>query len=142
MGKSTPATSAAPSRDQFDPGQKAQKSAVLVAHITPQPQHDVVMDIIPYAIDLPQLAAALGANPRSLRNAFYLRPEDFPPAIYLPGCRGPRFLVDDVQAWLESQKTQRPKPPAPPAAPKPQGRPRKASALQIARARKAQGGAA
>ncbi|MHB8250671.1 hypothetical protein [Acidithiobacillus sp.] len=95
---------------------------------------------IKFAIDLPELAAAIGANPRSLRNAFYLHPDDFPPARYLPGCRGPRFLVTDIPAWLESRQTQttttttRP----PPAAPKPQGRPRKASSSQIARAR--QGG--
>ncbi|MBU2719475.1 hypothetical protein HF563_08835 [Acidithiobacillus ferridurans] len=92
------------------------------------------------AIPLPELAATYGANPRSVRNAFYLRPQDFPPAIYLPGCRGPRFLVDDVQAWLEARKTT-PAPP-PPVTPKPQGRPRKASPAQIARARQGKGGAA
>ncbi|OCX75536.1 hypothetical protein A6M23_01965 [Acidithiobacillus thiooxidans] len=92
------------------------------------------MDIL--AIDLPELAAAIRGNPRSLRNAFYLRPQDFPPAIYLPGTRGPRFLLSDVQAWLEVRKT--PVPP-PPATPKSQGRPRKASAAQIARARQGQG---
>ena len=95
---------------------------------------------IRYAIDLPELAAAIGANPRSLRNAFGSHPDDFPPAIYLPGCRGPRFLVDDVQAWLEARKT--PAPPPPPATPKSQGRPRKASAAQIARALQGKGGAA
>ena len=101
------------------------------------------MDIkyaIDLAIDLPGLAAAIGANPRSVRNAFYLRPQDFPPAIYLPGCRGPRFLVSDVLIWLEARKT--PAPPPPPVTPKPQGRPRKASPAQIARARQGQGGAA
>ena len=92
------------------------------------------------AIALPELAAAIGANARSLRNAFYLHPDQFPPAIYLPGTRGPRFLVSDVLIWLEARKTQPTQPPA--AAPKPQGRPRKASALQIARARQGQGGAA
>ena len=95
---------------------------------------------IKYAIDLPGLAAAIGANARSLRNVFYARPQDFPPAIYLPGTRGPRFMVDDVQAWLEAHKTQ-PAPP-PPATPKSQGRPRKASPAQIASARQhGQGGA-
>ena len=95
------------------------------------------------AIDLPALAAAIGANARSLRNAFYLRPRDFPPAIYLPGTRGPRFLVEDVRAWLESRKgkAQTTTPPVV-AAPTPKGRPRKASAAQITRARQAQGGAA
>jgi hypothetical protein len=47
--------------------------------------------------------------------------------------------VDDVQAWLTARKT----PPPPPAASKPQqGRPRKASSAQIARARQGKGGAA
>ena len=98
---------------------------------------------IKYAIDLPGLAAAIGANPRSLRNAFYLHPDQFPPAIYLPGTRGPRFLVSDVLIWLEARKPQQPAP-ATAATPKPQqGRPRKASAAQIARARQhGQGGAA
>ena len=93
------------------------------------------------AIDLPGLAATYGATPRSVRNAFYLRPQDFPPAIYLPGTRGPRFLVDDVLVWLEARKTQA-APPPPPVTPKPQGRPRKASPAQIARARQGKGGAA
>ncbi|MCR2830776.1 hypothetical protein NR402_10865 [Acidithiobacillus ferrooxidans] len=97
---------------------------------------------IKYAIDLPGLAAAIGANPRSLRNAFYLHPDDFPPAIYLPGCRGPRFLVDDVQAWLEARKAKTQPAQSTAAAPKPQGRPRKASPAQIARARQGKGGAA
>ncbi|MDA8181043.1 MAG: hypothetical protein M0Z26_01670 [Acidithiobacillus sp.] len=96
---------------------------------------------IKFAIALPELAAAIGANPRSMRNAFYLKPHDFPIAIYLPGTRGPRFLVSDVQVWLEARKT--PAPPPPPVTPKPQqGRPRKASAAQIARARQGKGDAA
>lgn len=140
--RSSPRTTRAV-RAQIDPvnshAQKAENSVFLA----PQPQenlrHHQVMDI-KYAIDLPGLAAAIGANPRSLRNAFYLHPDDFPPAIYLPGCRGPRFLVDDVQAWLEARKTT-PAPP-PPVTPKPQGRPRKASPAQIARARQGKGGAA
>lgn len=91
------------------------------------------------ALDLPGLAAAIGANPRSVRNAFYLHPDAFPPPVYLPGTRGPRFLLDDVQIWLEAKKAQA----APPPAPKPQGRPRMASPAQIARARRqGQGGAA
>jgi predicted DNA-binding transcriptional regulator AlpA len=91
------------------------------------------------ALTLPELAALYGGNPRSARNWFYRHPEDFPQAIYLPGTRGPRFLVSDVLIWLESRKTQ---PAPPPAAPKPQGRPRKASPAQIARARQGPGGVA
>ena len=31
-------------------------------------------------------------QPRSLRNAFYLRPEDFPQQFLLAGCHSARFL--------------------------------------------------
>lgn len=145
MGKSTPATIRATCRDQFEPehcpAQKTQKSAVFAPHMAQILGENTPMDSSTRkAIPLPELAATYGANPRSVRNAFYLRPQDFPPAIYLPGCRGPRFLVDDVQAWLEARKTT-PAPP-PPVTPKPQGRPRKASPAQIARARQGKGGAA
>ena len=137
-------TSSRTRRDQFEPehshAQKAKNSAVLGTQPAKSLRHHQVMDI-KFAIDLPELAVAIGANPRSLRNAFYLHPDDFPPAMYLAGCRGPRFLVSDVLVWLESRKTQ-PAPPPPPVTPKPQGRPRKASALQIARARQGQGGEA
>ena len=135
----------AASRDQIDRGrsraQNAENSAVLAPHMAQILRENTPMDSSTRkAIPLPELAATYGANPRSVRNAFYLRPQDFPPAIYLPGCRGPRFLVDDVQAWLEARKT--PAPPPPPITPKPQGRPRKASPAQIARARQGKGGAA
>ena len=133
-------TSSRTRRGQFDPershAQKAENSAVLGTQPAKSLRHHQVMDI-KFAIDLPGLAAAIGANPRSLRNAFYLHPDQFPPAIYLPGCRGPRFLTSDALVWLEARKTQ-PAPP-PPATPKSQGRPRKASPSQIARARQGQG---
>ena len=91
------------------------------------------------AITLPELAAAVGGQYESMRNAFYVNPEDFPPAAYLPGCRGPRFLLSDVLIWLESRKAK----PASPVAPKSksQGRPRIASSDQITRARQGKGGA-
>ena len=92
------------------------------------------------AITLPELAAAIGANARSLRNTFYARPQDFPPVVYLPGTRGPRFLIIDVRDWLESHQTKPASPP--PVTPKPQGRPRKASQAQITLARQAKGGVA
>ena len=137
-------TSSRTRRDQFEPehshAQKAKNSAVLGTQPAKSLRHHQVMDI-KFAIDIPELAAAIGANVRSVRNAFYLHPDQFPPALYLPGCRGPRFLVSDAFTWLESRKTQ-PAAPPPPATPKSQGRPRKASASQIARARQGKGGAA
>ena len=90
-------------------------------------------------ITLPELAAAVGGQYESMRNAFYLNPEDFPPAAYLPGCRGPRFLMSDVLIWLESRKAKPASPP--PVTPASKGRPRKASQAQIAVARLGQGGA-
>lgn len=132
-------------RGQFEPehshAQKAENCAVLAPHMARIHGENTFMDSNRAALTISELAALYGGNPRSARNAFYLHPEDFPPALYLPGTRGPRFLVTDALLWLESRKTQ-PAPP-PPATTKPrQGRPRKASAMQIARARKAQGGAA
>ena len=95
-------------RDQFDPehsrAQKTQKGAILTPHIEQILGENTTMDYSTRkAITLPELAAAIGANPRSMRNAYYLRPQDFPPAVYLPGTRGPRFLVSDVQDWLEDR---------------------------------------
>ncbi|EGQ63024.1 hypothetical protein GGI1_16569, partial [Acidithiobacillus sp. GGI-221] len=128
-----------------DPRDKAQKSCGYSEKQIVVACHDHGMDSIAnianaaskLAITLPELAAAIGANARSLRNALYLHPDQFPPAIYLPGTRGPRFLVSDVLIWLEARKTQ---PASPPAAPKSQGRPRKASPRQIASARQGKEG--
>ena len=94
------------------------------------------------AITIQELAAAIGANSRSLQNAFYANPSAFPPAAYLPGCRGPRFLMSDAMIWLESMKTQPASPPPAPVTPASKGRPRKASQAQITRARQDKGGAA
>ena len=145
MDKSTPATIRATCQDQFEPercrAQKTQKSAVLAPHMAQILGENTPMDSSTRkAITIPELAAAIGANSRSLQNAFYLNPEAFPPAAYLPGCRGPRFLVEDVRAWLESRKTQTTQPP--PVTPKPQGRPRISSAAQITRAQQGKGGTA
>ena len=112
------------------------------------PCHDRGMDHVAtkLAISLPELAVAIGANVRSLRNAFYARPQDFPPVVYLPGTSGPRCLMTDVQIWLESRKSRPTSPPpasvAPAPAPAPKGRPRKASPTQITRARQGKGGEA
>ena len=132
-------------RDQFDRershDQKAEICGILAPRMAQILGENTPMDSSTRkAITIPELAAAIGANPRSLRNAFYLRPEDFPPATYLPGCRGPRFLMPDALAWLESRKT--PSAPPPVAASRSQGRPRISSSAQIARARQGKSGAA
>jgi predicted DNA-binding transcriptional regulator AlpA len=56
-------------------------------------------------IGLPELAQLVGANLPSMRNAFYTHPEQFPPAIYIPGCKGVRFLRQDVFHWLDERKS-------------------------------------
>ena len=144
MDKATPTTSAACAiRDQKnDP--KTRKSCCYEKILPAGPCHDHGMDhdATKLAISLPELAVAIGANVRSLRNAFYARPQDFPPVVYLPGTSGPRCLMTDVQIWLESRKAKPASPPPAPVTPTSKGRPRKASATQIARARLGKGGAA
>ncbi|MBN6740620.1 hypothetical protein JKG47_08780 [Acidithiobacillus sp. MC6.1] len=86
------------------------------------------MDTQPIAIDMPQLTTLVGGHLASMRNAFYAHPQDFPPAITIPGCRGVRFLMADVLAWLESRKSAKaPAPRTEPPAPRPRGRPRLAA---------------
>ncbi|MBN6742685.1 hypothetical protein JKG47_19655, partial [Acidithiobacillus sp. MC6.1] len=77
----------------------------------------------PIVIDMRQLAELVGGHLRSCCNAFYLCPQNFPPALYLPGCRGPRFLMSDVHIWLESRKVAK-APSTDSTASRPRGRPR------------------
>ncbi len=56
------------------------------------------------AINMQDLTDLVGGHLPSMRNAFYLNPQDFPPAINIPGCRGVRFLMADVLVWLDSLK--------------------------------------
>ena len=70
------------------------------------------------------LAATLAVSAKTLQNQ---PPHYLPPAIRIPGCRGPRYRLRDVLAWLDSFSTgQRPARPLPR---KVRGRPRIALSL-------------
>lgn len=70
------------------------------------------------------LAATLGVSAKTLQNQ---PPHHLPPAIRIPGCRGPRYRLQDVLAWLDGFSTgQRPARPLPR---KVRGRPRIALSL-------------
>ncbi len=76
------------------------------------------------------LAATLAVSAKTLQNQ---PPHHLPPAIRIPGCRGPRYRLQDVMAWLDGFPTgQRPSKPLPR---KVRGRPRIASAVQMAAVR-------
>ena len=91
-------------------------------------------------VKLDKLASMVEGHLASMRNRFYSHPEDFPTAYYLPGCRGARFRLSDLDAWLESYRSSSAPASTPAPVTKPtKGRPRKASAAQIASARARQG---
>jgi predicted DNA-binding transcriptional regulator AlpA len=89
------------------------------------------------AVSMAELAELVGGHLSSMRNRYYAHPEEFPPAVFLPGVRGARFLLAEFPAWFESKK-------APPAlsthmieekTTAKRGRRRKASGAQIAKAK-------
>ncbi len=57
---------------------------------------------IPKLLTQQDLARILGVGVKTIQNRQYLHPETLPPSLYLPGCRGPRYLQADVLAWLEN----------------------------------------
>ncbi len=70
------------------------------------------------------LAATLAVSAKTLQNQ---PPHHLPPAIRIPGCRGPRYRLQDVMAWLDGfSAEQRPARPLPR---KVRGRPRIALSL-------------
>ena len=85
---------------------------------------------LPLICTIHDLAVLLQVSPKTLQN----KPKSaLPPAIFIPGCRGPRYHLRDVIEWLESFPTgQRPAKPSPR---KVRGRPRIASTAQIAAVR-------
>ena len=82
---------------------------------------------LPLIWTIHDLAATLAVSAKTLQNQ---PPHHLPPAIRIPGCRGPRYRLQDVLAWLDGFSAgQRPSKPLPR---KVRGRPRIASAAQIA----------
>lgn len=77
----------------------------------------------PLVLDYEDLAHLLRVAVGTLKNRYSLDPTSLPPAILIPGCRGPRWLFPDVLQWLKDHRT--PAAPSPAPAPKRKaGRPR------------------
>lgn len=85
---------------------------------------------LPLIWTIHDLADTLAVSAKTLQNQ---PPHLLPPAIRIPGCRGPRYRLRDVLAWLDGFSTgQRSARPLPTRA---RGRPRIASIAQIAAVR-------
>ena len=80
-------------------------------------------------LDQPGLADLLGIAKSTLQNIYSSTPWLLPPAIHIPGARGPRWTPQAVQAWLADRPAHVAKP-APQPAQKKVGRPRIALAVQ------------
>lgn len=70
------------------------------------------------------LAATLAVSAKTLQNQPH---HQLPPAIHIPGCRGPRYRLRDVLTWLDSFPAKQHPPKSPP--PSKRGRPRLALSL-------------
>jgi len=53
-------------------------------------------------LDIEGLAPYLCLAPRTVRNKLCADPASLPPRVSVPGTRGPRWRLSDVQAWLSS----------------------------------------
>ena len=79
--------------------------------------------------DQAALASILSISKKTLQNLYSVAPHTLPPAIAIPGARGPRWTPQAVQEWLEQRPQHTPKP-APVAPRRKVGRPRIALAVQ------------
>ena len=75
------------------------------------------------------LAVAFCVSKKTIQNQYSRPPWLLPPAIQIPGARGPRWTPQAVQAWLADRPSHTVKP-APKAAKNKVGRPRIALAVQ------------
>jgi len=57
-----------------------------------------------------ELAEFLRVAPRTIYNRMYRCPETLPPAIYLKGFRGPRWVAERVFQWTVSPMSALPQP--------------------------------
>ena len=80
-------------------------------------------------LDQATLATLLILSKKSVQNIYSKTPHLLPPAIQIPGARGPRWTPQAVQLWLENRPAHTVKP-APKAASRKVGRPRIALAVQ------------
>lgn len=67
------------------------------ARLLPLPQHPLQL------LDQSSLAALLRVSRKTLQNQYSASPGTLPPAIQIPGARGPRWTQQAVQAWLDSR---------------------------------------
>jgi len=81
-------------------------------------------------LDQSALAAILCVSRKTLQNKYSTAPHTLPPAIQIPGARGPRWTAQSVRDWLNNRPQHTAKP-APVAAKRPVGRPRIATTLAI-----------
>jgi hypothetical protein len=51
-------------------------------------------------IDIKSLSGILSQSPRTLRNKLCACPDTLPPRVIVPGVRGPRWRISDVDLWL------------------------------------------
>ncbi|OCX77473.1 hypothetical protein A6M27_00260 [Acidithiobacillus thiooxidans] len=85
---------------------------------------------LPLLCTVHDLAVLLQVSPKTLQN----KPQSaLPPAVFIPGCRGPRYHYRDVIAWLNSFPVGGMKPPRKSTGKR--GRPRIATSAQIATVR-------
>lgn len=81
----------------------------------------------PQLLDQATLADFLGISKKTLQNQYSVAPYTLPPAIQIPGARGPRWTHAAIQEWLAERPQHTPK--SIPVAPKRKvGRPRSALA--------------
>ena len=75
--------------------------------------------------DTRKLADLLCISPKTLQNLYSKSPHGLPPAIHIPGARGPRWTLSAIRDWLNTRPlhTSAP-PPRPEPKKKPVGRPR------------------
>ncbi len=56
-------------------------------------------------LDYERLAEVLCVSVKTLQNRYSRSPFDLPKAIHVPGARGPRWTVQDVQDWMNGRPT-------------------------------------
>ncbi len=70
--------------------------------------------------DTSALADLLCISQKTLQNLYSKSPCGLPPAIHIPGARGPRWTLSAIRAWLDARPAHTS---APPTRPNPQKRP-------------------
>ncbi|MEB8535244.1 hypothetical protein [Acidithiobacillus ferriphilus] len=88
----------------------------------PEPARPLLQDYL-QLFDSASLAVALCLSKKTIQNLYSSTPWLLPPAIHIPGARGPRWTVAAVQAWLSDRPLHSAKT-APQAASRKVGRPR------------------